>query len=82
MNNEQLRDVLCRLTPDARSELRRLLYSDQRDRDVIAEQLLRRQTPGATDLADLVDSLSIDDHARRKVVRLLGEIEASERLAL
>ena len=44
----------------------------------IAEQLLRRRTPGATDLADLLDMLSIDDEARRMVVRVLGEMEAVE----
>lgn len=52
--------------------------ADQADRDRTAEALLRRRTPGATDLADFLDSFSIDDQARRQVVRLLGEMEASD----
>jgi hypothetical protein len=70
-------DTLRRLPPDARNELRRLLIRDQADRDAIAEQLLRRRTPRAADLADLIDLLTLDDETRRRVVRLLGELEAT-----
>jgi hypothetical protein len=76
MDDTDLGGTLLRLPPAARSDLRRLLYADQPDRDRIAEQLLRRRTEGAADLADLIDYLSLDDEARRRVVRLLGEIEA------
>lgn len=37
---------------------------------------LRRRTPGADQLADLIDMLTLDAHARRRVARLLGELEA------
>lgn len=78
MDDADLRSTFRRLPPAARTDLRRLVFSDQADRDRIAEQLLRRRTPGAADLADLIDMLSIDDEARRKVVRVLGEIEAND----
>ena len=76
MNDATLRDTLMRLDPGARNELRRLLISDQPDRNAIAEQLLRRRTLGADALADLIDLLTLDADARRRVVRLLGELEA------
>jgi hypothetical protein len=40
------------------------------------EALLRRRTLRAAELADLLDMFSIDDEARRELVRLLGEMEA------
>jgi hypothetical protein len=72
-----LRSTLCQLPPDARDDLRRLLIRDQPQRDAISAQLLRRRTVGANDLAELIDMLSLDDEARRRVVRILGELEAS-----
>jgi len=76
LDDAALTDVLRRLPPGARSDLRRLLISDQPDRNAIAEQLLRRRTLGADALADLIDLLTLDADARRRVVRLLGELEA------
>jgi hypothetical protein len=73
MDDDHLRATLGQLPQAARSDLRRILFGDQADRDRIAERLLRR---GSTDLADLLDFLSIDDQTRRRVVRLLGEMEA------
>jgi len=40
--------------------------------------LLRKRTTGDDALADLIDLLTLDDEARRRVVRLLGELEATE----
>jgi len=77
MDEAALADALRHLPADARGELRRLLISDQPERDAIAEQLLRRRTPGTDDLADLIDLLTLDDTSRKRVVRLLGELEAS-----
>jgi len=54
------------------------VYGDHAERDRIAEQLLRRRTPGATDLADLLDYLAIDDEERRRDARVLGEMEADQ----
>jgi hypothetical protein len=78
MNDQELRATLARLPPSARDELRRLLIRDQASRDGIAEQLLRRRgTRGATELADFIDMLSLDAEARRRVIRVLGELEAA-----
>jgi hypothetical protein len=77
MDDADLRATLLRLLLAARSDLRRLLFASQADRDRIGGQLLRRRTESATDLADLLDTLSIDNAARRRVVRVLGEMEAN-----
>jgi hypothetical protein len=76
-DDDRLRADLHRLDPGARSELRRLLFADRLERDRAAEAFLRRRTPGATVLAEYLDLLSLNDEARRQVVRVLGEIEAS-----
>ena len=76
MDDATLAALLQKLDGGVRSDLRKLLIRDQPDRDAIAEQLLRRRTPGADDLADLTDLLTLDADARRRVVRLLGELEA------
>jgi hypothetical protein len=52
MKETDLRTTLLHLDPAAMSDLRRLLYADQADRDRLAEQLLRRRTEGAADLAN------------------------------
>jgi hypothetical protein len=54
----------------------RVKGSATRDRDAIAQQLLRRRTSRADAIADLIDLLSINADARRRVARLLGELEA------
>jgi hypothetical protein len=55
-----------------RDDPRRLLIRDQANRDTIAERLLRRRTAGADYLAELIDFLSLDSEARRRIVRVLG----------
>lgn len=50
---------------------------DQAYRDALASRLLRHGTDHASTLGDLIDMLTIDADARRQVVRLLGELEAS-----
>ena len=70
-----LRALLESLDPKARDTLRRVLVHDQADRDAISSQLLRfRDRTG--DWADIIDMLTMHPEARRKVVRLLGEIDA------
>ena len=78
MDDAAFADLLRRLPSGVRDGLRRLLIRDQPARDAIAEQLLRLRTPGADDVADLIDLLTVDDKARRQVVRLLGELEAED----
>lgn len=76
MDEAALLELLRQLDPAARDELRRLLIRDHRTRDATAERLLRHRTARARDLADLIDMLSLDDAARRRVARLLGQLEA------
>ena len=72
----ELRALLGILDPKARDDLRRALIHDQADRDAIASQLLRYRDGHGDDWADIIDMLTMDPE-RRKVARLLGEIQAS-----
>ena len=73
-----LRTLLLTLDPLTRDALRRVLIHDQADRDAIASQLLRYRDGHGDDWADIIDMLTMHPEARRKVVRLLAEIEARE----
>jgi hypothetical protein len=48
------------------------------DRDAIAAQLLRYGDGHGDDWADIIDMLTMHPEERRRVVRLLGELEAKE----
>jgi hypothetical protein len=52
------------------------LIHDQPDRDAISSQLLRYRDGHGDDWADIIDMLTMHPEARRKVARLLGEIDA------
>jgi hypothetical protein len=71
-----LRAVLVWLDPLTRDAFRRVLIHDQDDRDAVASQLLRYRDGHGDDWADIIDMLTMDPDARRKVVRLLSEIDA------
>jgi hypothetical protein len=79
VDQTNLRETLSRIGPQARADLRNLLIRNQESRDALAERLLRLRTREADALAELIDRLTLDDEARRYVVRLLGELEASSR---
>ena len=64
-------------TPKTRDDLRRVLIRDQADRDAIASHLLRYRDGNGDDWADIIDMLTMHPEERRRVARLLGEIEAS-----
>jgi hypothetical protein len=51
---------------------------DQADRDAISSQLMRYRDQNGQDWADIIDFLTTYQDARRKVARLLGEIDARE----
>jgi hypothetical protein len=76
VDDVQLRDVLRTLDPPARNAIRRVLIQDQEYRDAMASRLLDHATDQAANLADLIDMLTLNNDARRTVVRLLGELEA------
>ena len=69
--NDDLRALLESLDP-----LRRVLIHDQADRDSIASQLLRYRDEHGDDWADIIDLLTMHPETRRKVARLLAELDA------
>ena len=73
-----LRAVLETLDTKARDTLRRVLIGDQADRDAVSSQLLRYRDERGDDWADIIDMLTMDPESRRRVVRLLGELDAVE----
>ena len=48
-------------------------------RDAIASQLLRYRDERGDDWADIIDVLTMYPDARRRLVRVLGELEADHR---
>jgi hypothetical protein len=77
--NSQLRGLLLGLTPSAREHLRNALIHDQADRNAIASQLLRYRDERGDDWADIIDMLTLYPEGRRRVVRVLGDLEADHR---
>jgi hypothetical protein len=77
VNDEHLREVLSRLPSESRDRLKILLVADAEDRDRVAQKLLRSGSDVAGNFADILDTLTLDDGARRHVLRVLGELEAS-----
>ena len=77
MANPELRTVLETLNRNSRDDLRRVLIRDQADRDAIASQLMRYRDANGQRWADIIDFLTMYPEGRRRVVRLLGEIEAT-----
>jgi hypothetical protein len=75
--NGDLRAILEMLDPLTREALRRVLIHDQEDRDAVTSQLLRYRDGHGDDRADIIDMLTMHPEERRRVARLLGEIEAS-----
>jgi hypothetical protein len=71
-----LRAVLTALDPSARDALRRVLIRDQADRDAIATELTRYRDSAGAELAEIIDTLTMHSEERRKVVRLMTEIDA------
>jgi hypothetical protein len=54
------------------------LVRDQADRDAISSRLMRYRDQNGEDWADIIDMLTLHPEEPRKVVRVLGEIEAAE----
>jgi len=70
------RAILETLDSKARDDLRRVLIHDQADRDAVSSQLLPYRDGHGDDWADIIDMLTMHPEARRKVARLIGEIDA------
>jgi hypothetical protein len=75
MHDVSLQPLLKTLDPKTRDDLRRVLIRDHADRDTIAPRLMRYRDPNGQDWADIIDFLTMYPDARRRVVRLLGELE-------
>ena len=73
-----LRNLLETLDPNARDALRRVLIHDQADRDAVSSQLLRYRDGYGDDWADIIDMLTMHPETRRKLAKVLGEIEARD----
>ncbi len=78
MTDRDLRALLATLDPKARDTFRRVLIHDQANRDAIALRLMRYRDGRGDDWADIIDMLTMHPEPRRRVVRVLGEIDASE----
>jgi hypothetical protein len=59
-------------------KLRRILVHDQAARDAISTQLLLYRDERGNDLADIIDMLTLHPEARRRVARMLAQIDAEE----
>jgi hypothetical protein len=75
--DRDLRKLLSTLDPKARDDVRRVLIRDQADRDAISSRLMRYRDQNGQEWADIIDFLTMHPEARRQIVRLLAEIEAS-----
>ena len=75
---QDIRELLLALTPSARDALRRVLIHDHADRDAVTSQLLRYRDGHGEDWADIIDMLTMHPKTRRRVARILGEIDADE----
>jgi hypothetical protein len=71
-----LRSLLETLDPRVATRAAAFLILDQADRDAISWRLLRDRDQNGDDWADIIDVLPMHPDARRKVARLLGEIDA------
>ena len=62
----------------ARGALRRVMIQNQSERDTLALALLHNDSPGARAMADILDMASLHSDVRRRISRLLGELEGEE----
>jgi hypothetical protein len=76
-NDADLCAFLRTLDPHGRDTLHRVLIRDQADRDAISSRLMRYRDERGGDWADIIDLLTMHPEVRRRVVRMLGEIEAT-----
>jgi hypothetical protein len=77
VSDDELRAVVTQISPKARDALRRTLIRDHADRDAIAKELMRYRDRSGDDWADIIDMLTMYPEARRRVVRLVAEIDAT-----
>ena len=71
----ELRTALRELSPRDREGLLRWLLADEKDREEIASQALKRREGGAA-LAEYIATLTTQPEQRQRFVRLLRDIES------
>ena len=71
-----LRAILEMLDPPARDTFRRIVIRDQADRDAIASHPAPLPRLARRRLGDFIGMLTMYPGARRRVIRVLGEIDA------
>jgi hypothetical protein len=74
-DDADLRAALSAIEPRGRELLRRYRIADQPDRDEVATTLLHYGDRNGAGRADVIDLLTMHSEVRRRVVRLLGELE-------
>ena len=74
--DDDLRDLLLQFTPSAREHFRNVLIRDFHDRNAISPILMRYRDERGDAWADMIDMLTMYPGARRRVIRVLGEIDA------
>jgi hypothetical protein len=72
-----LRELLLSLDLTARDDLRHVLIRDQADRDAISSCLMRYRDRNGQDWADIFDFLTMHPEARKRIVRLLAEMDTT-----
>jgi hypothetical protein len=77
VSDDDLRSLLLQFTPSAREYLRNVLIRDFHDRNEMSSILLRYRDERGDDWADIIDMLTMHPEARREVVRVPAEIDAS-----
>jgi hypothetical protein len=77
-DNDDLRGLLLQLTSSARKHLRNVLIRDKADRDAISSRLMRYRDQNGQDWADIIDFLTMHPDERRRVARVLAEIDAGD----
>jgi hypothetical protein len=77
LSDAEILEALAEIRPAGRATLRKYLIADQHDRDGLLLALYRDRSEASALLAEFMEVLSVDDDARRRVTRILGEIEAA-----
>jgi hypothetical protein len=75
--DSELRGLLLELNQSGRTVLRRMMLAEQWERDEAAAALLRYNTAAASKVAEIVDLASLNPDARRQLIRVLGDLEAT-----
>jgi hypothetical protein len=77
MTDAEIMAALSEILSDGRRVLRKYLIADEHDRKGLLLGLYREGTRPVRAMAELIEVLDVDADARRRVTRILGEIEAA-----